>query len=294
MSQKINPTLLGAFVLGGFGLLLAAVFLFGSGDHFKTRHFNRLYFNESVGGLDVGAPVEFRGVRVGTVKQIDLLFREKEKDFVIPVIIQIEDERMASDFEVSPTDQERTDILTAMIDRGLRAQLAPQSLLTGKLKIVMDFFPGTPVRLSGLPGEHPELPTLDTPMRRAMDKLSQLPLDEIVTETHASLKALTSLLGSEDTRRMVGQVDEVMAEIRGLTAELRTNAAVLATGMQPLLKNLDQISLNMAQTLDQHSPTRIQAEAAMVELRKTMESLRHVTEYLEVYPEALIRGKRDE
>lgn len=294
MSQKVNPTLLGAFVLGGFGLLLAALFLFGSGDYFKARHYNRVYFNESVGGLDVGAPVEFRGVRVGTVKQIDLLFREKEKDFVIPVTIQIEDERMASDFEVRPSDEERSDILTTMIDRGLRAQLAPQSLLTGKLKITLDFFPGTPARFTGLPGEHPELPTLDTPVRRALDKLSQLPLDEIVTEAHASLKALTGLLSSEDTRRLVGQVDEVMAEIRSLAAELRTNAAVLVTGMQPLLKNLDQISMNMAQTLDVNSPTRIQAEAAMVELRKTMESLRHVTEYLEVYPEALLRGKQDE
>ena len=105
MSQKVNPTLLGAFVLGGFGLLLAALFLFGSGDYFKPRHYSRVYFDESVGGLDVGAPVEFRGVRVGTVKQIDLLFREKEKDFVIPVIIQFEDERIASDFEISPRDE---------------------------------------------------------------------------------------------------------------------------------------------------------------------------------------------
>lgn len=294
MSQKINPTLLGAFVLGGAALLVAALFLFGSGDYFKSRHYSRVYFNESVGGLDVGAPVEFRGVRVGTVKEIALHFREQEKDFTIPVIIQIEDERITTDFQESPSAEQRADILTAMIERGLRAQLAHQSLLTGKLKISLDFHPGTPARLSGLPGRYPELPTLDTPMRRVMDKLSQLPLDQIVTEAHASLQALTHLLESEDTRRVFGQMDDVLAEVKALTAELRTNAAVLATAAQPMIKNMERLSGNMAMALDDNSPTRVQAAAAMAEVRKTMESLRHVTEYLEVYPEALLRGKRDE
>src|SRR3984957_2900029 len=102
MGKGSNPTMGGAFVLGGVGLILAAVVVFGSGNLFRKTHEFVIYFGGDINGLRVGAPVKFKGGEIGQVKRIKLrleqdINRDNGKlraDVRIPVIIELDEEKI--------------------------------------------------------------------------------------------------------------------------------------------------------------------------------------------------------
>ncbi|MEE8506260.1 MAG: MlaD family protein, partial [Kiloniellales bacterium] len=183
MAKKADPKKIGAFVVGAAVLVVVGLVVFASGQFFaKTRTFV-LFFESSVGGLNVGAPVNFRGVRVGSVKDIVLRYNLGDDSLLIPVYVEFEPGR------IEGVDLERPKSAKQLIERGLRAQLGMQSFVTGQLSVEFDFHPGSPVRLAGAEIEYPELPTLPSDMAklkatitRVAEKVSALPLEEIIGE----------------------------------------------------------------------------------------------------------------
>ena len=89
MSKKASPTLIGAFVVSATVLAAAGILIFGSGKFFADETEFVMYFNRSVRGLDVGAPVVFRGVPVGSVSDINAIWKPEIKDVRIPVHVVI-------------------------------------------------------------------------------------------------------------------------------------------------------------------------------------------------------------
>ena len=94
MSTKVSPTLIGAFVIGAVALIVIAILLLGSGRLFRQTRDFVLYFDNSVNGLRVGAPVKFKGVEVGSVKDIRLQLEKGAEVNKIPVIIEIDLEKL--------------------------------------------------------------------------------------------------------------------------------------------------------------------------------------------------------
>ena len=170
MNQRANPKLIGAFVVGAVALVVVGVLLLGGAKWLTQKRTFVAYFEGSVKGLNVGAPVEFQGVQVGSVTDIQLQFLTAEKEFRIPVFIQIEPGRMT---EVGRQIEVHGQLLKPLIERGLRAQLEMQSLVTGQLIVQLGMHPDTPIRLVG-DGKVPEIPTAPTTMQ------------EVVAERHAS------------------------------------------------------------------------------------------------------------
>ena len=78
MNKKMSPTLVGAFVLGALALVVVGILAFGTGELFAKKYEFVLYFDSSVNGLNIGAPVKVRGVEIGTVTNI-LLSLDREK-----------------------------------------------------------------------------------------------------------------------------------------------------------------------------------------------------------------------
>ncbi len=144
MSAKANKSLIGAFVLGATALAVAGVVIFGSGRFFRKPHMFVMYFPGSVKGLNVGAPVMFRGVKVGQVTDMKVNFYGKELNILIPVYIELDPR---TDVLVSG-DVPKGQYLKALIKKGLRAQLQMQSFITGQLLIDLDFHPGKPAATS--------------------------------------------------------------------------------------------------------------------------------------------------
>src|SRR5580698_9026498 len=175
MSKKIHKTVIGVFV-------------FGSGDLFKRTNKFVLYFDGSVKGLAIGAPVMFRGVSIGTVKDISLIYDSKAGTIMLPVVVEIEQDRIQGALSFGELDGARK-----MIALGLRGNLEVQSFLTGQLMISFDFYPQRPAKLRGLVNQYPELPTLPTsPDIFAM--MNELPIKEIAKNLEAASQGINKLV----------------------------------------------------------------------------------------------------
>ena len=146
MSKQANKKAIGAFVLVALALAVAAIVVFGSGKFFVKRYQFVAFFQGSVKGLRVGAPVVFRGVKIGEVTKMMIYADRAKGTFEIPVILEIEEDNVRS---IGPEVKDQKQYTQALIKSGIRAQLQMQSLVTGQLMINLDFYPDTPVRLVG-------------------------------------------------------------------------------------------------------------------------------------------------
>jgi len=179
----------GAFVLGGAGLALGAVVLFGNFSLFNPAVRAAVVFQDSVTGLSVGAPVTFRGVRVGAVESITIQFDPRTRVAVIPVTVQLQ----PSQVQVRTEGKAPLVDLSQLVTRGLRAELHTQSFVTGQSEINLDFDPASPAVLHTGATDLPEIPTRLSQLQRAQDQISQLPLRELVDNASATLHSLRSL-----------------------------------------------------------------------------------------------------
>ena len=177
MNKKISPTLIGAFVVGALALIVIAVIVFGSGRLFRQSKEFVLYFDNSVNGLRVGAPVKFKGVEIGSVKDIRLQLEKDREVNKIPVIIEIDLKKLLSRGASGLVAENTAVFHRAIVERGLRGQLLTESLVTGLLYVGLDIFPGTPIRLvQKVNGDYkyPEIPTTPTSFEEAQDAVTLL------------------------------------------------------------------------------------------------------------------------
>ena len=184
----------GSFVLGGTAIGIVAMLLFGKFHFFNQPKHDVIVFEGSVSGLTVGAPVTFRGVRVGAVDQISVQFDTKTQTTVIPVTVQLEPTavRITGDGPALLTT-------AALVKIGLRAELKTQSFVTGSAEIDLDFYPGSIAVLHAGVLALPEIPTHASAFHQLTDELSQLPVRELADNTQAilqSMKGITAQLES--------------------------------------------------------------------------------------------------
>src|SRR4029453_15768332 len=184
MGSKINPNAIGALGVGAIVLLIAGGLLFGGGKFFQEKLPYVLFFEGSVEGLNVGAPVVFRGVQVGQVTAVEALADPATSSIVIRVKIAF----VRGSLQVrGGRVQDPQKGVEGLVQKGLRASLRMQSFVTGLLYVAFDFQPDTPVVLRGLDATVPELPTIPSDMdqlkstvQEAMADLRKLPLEAIV------------------------------------------------------------------------------------------------------------------
>jgi len=137
MGKRANPALIGAFVLFAIVICAAAVVVVGSGRLFRNTRTFVIFFPGSVNGLEKGAPVKFRGVPIGTVTDIRIRMRELAATGRIPVLIEVDRERVHElGGQHDTVDDQRVSEL--INDLGMRAQLQQQSFITGLLYVALD------------------------------------------------------------------------------------------------------------------------------------------------------------
>ena len=200
MAKQASKTVIGVFVVSSIAMLIAGVIIFGSGDMFKKTIKYVMFFEDSVKGLAVGAPVIWHGVEVGSVSSIVLQANPKKLTIDVPVVIEIDPNRMEIEGQRSDNPGE---MLKNLIEKGLRAQMATQSFVTGSSMIAIEFLPGTPVRLTGLESKYPEIPTVKSGMDKLVQKLQNLPIEKIVAKLGDILDNLDNILGDPEIKEMV-------------------------------------------------------------------------------------------
>lgn len=242
--------------------------------------FIRLRFDQALRGLAVDAPVEFMGVEFGKVVAVKLDFDEQKQSFPVMVDAVVYPDRlgpahakMLKALKHSPDDEMATARLIGnFVEHGLRAQARSGNLLTGQLYISLDFYPDEPavavdlserpIRIPTVPGD---LERVQERFQRLVDKLSQLPLESIVTN-------------------LDGNLNELRQGLRFFNRQT-------LPGLQTTLEELQQTLESANRTLADDSPQRQQLNQAITELRRMSRSLRELTDYLGRHPESLIRGR---
>jgi paraquat-inducible protein B len=237
-----NQAVIGAFVVGAVVLAVVGVIVFGSGKMFQEVDKFVLYFEGSVKGLNVGAPVTFRGVKIGSVTGISLRANPENLEVRIPVVIEIERDRIERTVDMPKVGPEG---LQRMIDMGLRGILDLQSIVTGQLLVNLEFLPDEPARLVGINPRYMEIPTIPTTFERLAKKLENLPIEEIVNKFSASLTALEDFLQNPALVEMVNHLNQASANAEKLTADLNFQAPQLLDSFQRIADHADQLILNV-------------------------------------------------
>lgn len=209
MIKKINKTLIGAFVVGAVGLFIAAILVLGSGELFRQSDKYVMFFNGSVKGLSVGAPVIFRGVKIGNVVKINLIYDEKTQEVLIPVIIDVELSRVMGIPEMPGYPD-----YSRLVKQGLRARLEIQNFITGQLMISLDFFPDKPEKLYGIMKGYPELPALPI-SPDIFEVMDDIPVKEITVNLEQAVAGINRLVNSEG-------ISEVRKAVREVTNSARS------------------------------------------------------------------------
>jgi paraquat-inducible protein B len=246
-------------------------------------------FRDSVRGLAVGAPLDFRGITVGEVKSIDVEFDRVKRELSMVVEVDFWPERLFRSRRVSTPVPEGGPSLVRLIDRGLRAQLRSANLLTGQLFVALDFFPGTrkanmdatrvPPEIPTMPGTSQELQTTITSIAR---KLERIPFDEISSDLRRTLQSASTALDRFD-KEITPQAHDTLVEARQGLTEAR-QAVVEAR----------KALASVERTLANAEGVPADASDAMREIGRAAESFRVLADYLERHPESLIRGKKED
>ena len=321
VSQKPNPTAIGLFIVVGLGLGAAGLILFSSSRLFTRTREMVLYFNESLNGLNEGAPVKYRGVAIGTVKRVMIRFNQAPDDYAMPVIIEVQEnllrERMGDEAEIftAPSFEEP-------VARGLRGSLQAESLFTGVLFIEIHYSrsPPPPV-FHQLKTIYPELPTEPTGIQQLLNNLAALDLKGMAEKINSLIAKLNTIVDSVNVGEMTDNVNRVLTsanrvlrspELRNTIASAhatleqyrrlgeRLDARVdpLADGVTNtlaeatrVLAQLRGVTDDLRSTLRPDGPLRNDLDQLLQQLAATAESVSAFVEFLRQHPNALITGR---
>jgi len=336
MSRQANKTVIGGFVIGAVILLVAGILVFGGGKLFSERIKFVLYFDGSVKGLGIGAPVVFRGVNIGSVKQISLNYDSDNMVFQIPVIIEIEPGRITPAGNV-PGSRAAGTIVRAFVDKGLRAKLNLQSVVTGQMMIELGFHPDKPARMIGKDKAYPEIPTIPTSWETLAKTLQQIPYEEIITNLARSIQGIERTINRPEINDSITTLNGLLIDARALVQGIDDHVDPLITGVNKAVSDIDQLTITaneklvrlgegfersekeIEQLISDIRKAAISAQTALdrvgstfasvqdavennvqipyqisevlEELAAATRTIRTLAEYLEQYPDALLRGK---
>ena len=329
MSKQANKTVIGIFVVVAIALVVAAVLILGSGKFFKKTFTAVCYFEGNVGGLNIGAPVVFRGVRVGSVKDVILRVDSSKLIFTIPVYIEIEPDRFEV-IGVRPGQLGKN--LQTFIDRGLRATLETQSLVTGQMEVGLDFQPEKPAKFAKFKYDQttPEIPTVPTPMQELAQKIQKLPIEEIFDKLSSMFDAINKVVKSPEIPEAIRSLNLALGDVRKLVQNVDNRIGPLASSIEgtvndygKLARNadskIDTLSLGLGdtikeiqkavssidktlgevqstlaqtkQTLSEDSTLSYEITETLEEIQRGVRSIRLLADDLKKHPESVIWGK---
>ncbi len=271
MLKQPNMKLIGIFIIIGIVALICLFSYFLKSKFSNNETTVVMYFDESVKGLDVGAPVLFKGVKIGEVSSVRLKANLKTMKFLIPVYAKIYNGKSL----VTDNTNER-ERFKQFIQDGLRAQLAINSVITGQLLIELDMYPNTPVVLHEDDEDQYEIPTINSPFAEISKSLQVMPITQIVQDIHGITQSI-----DQELPELLKHMNTTLATINNILLENRNKTSKMVTEVSSAAQSFDAILGENAAQL-----------TAMIEsFAAAAASLRNLTDYLQMNPSSLITGK---
>ena len=317
MSESRKPFLIGAFLLSGVAFLVAGLLLLSRESLLSRPVEYVVYFTGALDGLDVGADVTYRGVKVGNVQQINLSYDRTLNDVVMPVTIRINSDSARS----KKKDRGFDHSIEPLIARGLRAQLQTPSLLTGKAIVALDFFPEQPgyirdphiIDLPAIPTVPSRIDQIADVLRDLAKGLKEMPLKETLEaanktllaferiatapETQAGLHSLSVSLANFEKisqqlqQRLPGMLDNVHSgsvELKDALVDVRH----AAQSARDALQQMDAMVSDGRRSLGPQSELQYELLQSLQDLGQASKALQRTAESLEQQPQSIIFGKK--
>ena len=262
MSKPASKALIGGFVVGAIALVIAGVLIFGSGKFLKETFKFVMYFDGSVKGLNVGSPVVFRGVKIGTVTDILLRYDPADMSIKIPVIIEIEPDRVDIIGGI-PREADPELTISQLVERGLRAMLQMQSFVTGQLMVELDFHPDKPIKLVGGDTGYPEIPTIPSPLKELSKKIEEVPIEDIFKKLLAAVEGIEEIVNSPEIKGIISSLNQASEDISKLVKNVDAQIVPLASSMKDVTSNLEQ-TVKEARKLVRNVNSQVQPVASSI------------------------------
>ena len=335
MSKKANPTVIGIFTLIGLIIAGVAVVLFGAGKYFAQTHEILVYFQKSAYGLQEGSDVRFGGVRIGRVKSINVLVDTEDNRKVIPVVLELgEKELRAIDTSGGMTiDFSDSANVARAVEKGLRAGMKQQSLLTGQLYVEFDIMPHDPgfVYRPDKEPRYPVVPTVGTEIDEliagiadGLKKFNAIDLEGIAKDLRATLIAARDQVAALDVKQINDNVLDITKDIQALTGneklasaidsldaslkEINQLTAKANAGIDPLLADFNAVLQRADESLQKintaaeelngvtnpRAPVLMRFQNVLEETERASRAIKELANDLKRNPNALISGKENE
>lgn len=284
MAKRPNPTLVGAFILGAAALLVAAIFVWGSGRLFEQELKFVCYFPGSVHGLEIGAPVKYRGVPIGRVTGMRVRWEQPKNDYHIPVFIEI---KAHSVKELGAQNADPHKLITQMVQAGLRARLDSESLVTGQLYVNLEYFPESPATMvhEGHNTDMPEIPTVPQQLEELtksitafVDQLKKVDLAGIARSLEGAVEGINKLVNTPSVRKTLDELPGTVAAARKLLVDLDGGVG--------------KVGPEIHAVLDPRGPTLTELGRTFTDIQHAAQAVRTFADFLQRNPNALIVGKK--
>ncbi|GAA4351067.1 MlaD family protein [Kangiella taiwanensis] len=322
MSNKSQSTAIGGFVLGAIVLLVGAILFFAKARFNEPVNHFVMFFDGSLAGLDEGSPVVFKGVKVGSVKKIEVVSDRESLDIYTPVYVNIYPDSFKG-LNGHAGEEDMKDITNRIVEKGLKGTLETQSLVTGKMRIALEFRPEIPIKRRGIIKDVTEFPTAPSALSVFADEVSKLPLADIANNMNTLLENANDVISAADFGTSLNNLNETISryrevadtfnnEIKPVAIEFKetmdeyekfaknlndtvpsliTSMEKRFEGLEKVLTDTQQLVESVEHTYGQDSEVQFQLNQTLEELSKAAHSIRVLTDYLERHPEALIYGK---
>ncbi|MCX6922244.1 MAG: MlaD family protein [Verrucomicrobia bacterium] len=321
MSQKPNPTSIGLFIVIGLALGVTGLLLFSSSKMFTKTRDIVIYFNQSLNGLNVGAPVKYRGVTIGSVKRVMIFWNQLTNDFAMPVVVELE-EKLIKERVGTPIETFTDTALEQRINQGMRASLQAESLVTGVLYVEMRLNPNaTKPVFHQLKPIFKELPSEQTQIQQLIENLGSMDIKGISTNINAvivrldqvlesmrmgemsaavtnALRSIDHLVSSPDITNTLTSVRTALDQYKALGEKLTGRVDPLAESITNSLAEANRTLAQLRGTADNlkgmlrpDAPLSHNLDQLLRQLAGTAESVSSLMEFLKEHPNALITGR---
>jgi paraquat-inducible protein B len=244
MSKKANKTAIGGFVVGALALIVVGVLVFGSGKFLTETQTYVMYFEGSVKGLNVGAPLVFRGVKIGSVNNILLVANTDDLSFRIPVFVEVERKHFTltgdEALDLSPKEQ-----LVLLVARGLRAQLIVQSMVTGQLIVELDFHRDKPAKLVAGYSEYLEIPTIRSGMDDLVKQIEEAPIEDILTKVLSAVDGIAKVVNSKEVKESLMSLEQTLKNLNKLVQNIDSRIEPLLSAVEEAVKDYGKLARNV-------------------------------------------------
>lgn len=318
MNETRKPFWIGVFLLSGIVLLVSGVLVLARDSVWSKPIEYVVYFTGALDGLDVGADVTYRGVKVGSVRDIRLSYDRTINDVIMPVVIRIN----ADSDTHRETGPQLDRSIALLVERGLRAQLQVPSLLTGKAIVALDFFPGMigyvrDIDVTGLTA----IPTVPSKIDQATDifkelaeSLRSVPLRETLEAANSTLEHMSALLGSQELEGSIVQFNQLLNSLNNITGQLESRLPTflhnlddgsaelklalaevrqVAGNAQKTLEGANELVSEGRRSLSPQSELQYELLQALQNISTASKTLERTAQAIEQQPQSLIFGRKE-